>query len=220
MVTVRKNKKAQLKIQAGKNHRFLVPVSSKKAQLKIQAGKNHRFLVPVSSKKAQLKIQEMAFFLVAVVLFFILAGLFVLAIIYSNLYKSATETAEQRTLSSISNLADSPEFSCGDSYNCVDADKLIALMQNKDYERFWPFSSLRVRRGQAFDKTEEEMTECTLGNYPNCDMFVVYDKEVANERTIASYVALCRKNSENNFVYDHCEIAEFIAGTELKVVGE
>jgi len=44
--------------------------------------------------------------------------------------------------------------------------------------------------------------------------------KVANERTIASYIALCRKDVENNFVYDKCEIAEFIAGTELKVPGD
>jgi len=173
----------------------------------------------MKNKKAQLKIQEMAFFIVAIILFFVLVGLFVLSIVYSNLYKSATETAEQRTLSSITNLADSAEFSCGKS-NCVDADKLIALMQNKKYENFWPFSSLRVRRMQAFNKTEEEMIKCTRANYPDCDMFVVYDKKVANERTISSYVALCRKESENNFVYDKCEIAEFIAGTKLKVEGE
>ncbi len=189
-----------------------------KGQLKIQAGKNlKRFLVPKSSK-AQLKIQEMAFFIVAIVLFFVLAGLFVLSIMYSNLYKSATEVAEQRTLSSITNLADTPEFSCGEP-NCVDSDKLIALMQNKKYENFWPFSSLSIRKMQAFDKTEGEMIECTKENYPNCDIFVFYDKEVASERTIASYVALCRNDAENNFVYDKCEIAEFIAGTELKVEG-
>ncbi len=194
-------------------------MKQKKAQLKIQAGKNLlRFLVPKSSK-AQLKIQEMAFFIVAIVLFFVLVGLFVLSIIFSNLYKGATEVAEQRTLSSIINLADSPEFSCGEP-NCVDADKLISLMQNKKYNNFWPFSSLMLRRGQAFDKTENEMIKCTMENYPECDVFEVYDKNVKNERTIASYVALCRKEIENNFVYDKCEIAEFIAGTELKVEGE
>jgi len=173
----------------------------------------------MKQKKAQLKIQEMAFFLVAVILFFILVGLFVLSIVYSNLYKGATEAAEQRTLSSITNLAASPEFSCGKT-NCVDGDKLIALMQNKKYENFWPFSSLSVRRGHAFNKTEDEMIKCTLVNYPNCDVFNVYDKEVANERMISSYVALCRKEVEDNFVYDKCEIAEFIAGTEIKVMGE
>jgi hypothetical protein len=171
------------------------------------------------NRKAQLKIQEMAFFIVAIILFFVLAGLFVLSIIFSNLYDSATDVAEQRTLSSITNLADSPEFSCGKP-NCVDADKLISLMQNKKYVNFWPFSSLIVRKGQAFNKTEAEMVECSLSNYPECDAFNIYDKNVKNERTISSYIALCRKETENDFVYDKCEIAEFIAGTELKLEGD
>jgi hypothetical protein len=173
----------------------------------------------MNDKRAQLKIQEMSFFIVAIILFFVLVGLFVLSIVFSNLYSSATEVAEQRTLSSITNLADSPEFSCGEP-NCVDADKLIALMQNKKYANFWPFSSLVVRRGQAFGKTESEMIKCTMANYPNCDVFEVYNQNVKSERTIASYIALCKKEVENNFVYDKCEIAEFIAGTELKVIGE
>jgi hypothetical protein len=177
----------------------------------------------VKNKKSQLKIQEMSFFLVAVVLFFILAGLFALSIIYSNLYKGATEAAEQRTLSSISNLAASPEFSCGSKINCVDADKLMALMKNKNYETFWPFSSLSVRTWEGFDKKENELTKCSSANYPQCDYFVVYTKEdrnVKSERTISSYVALCRKEVEEGVVYDKCEIAEFIAGTELKIEGE
>ena len=81
------------------------------------------------NKKAQLKIQEMAFFLVAIVLFFVLVGLFVFSIVFSNLSKGATSAAEERTLSSITNLADAPEFSCGEP-NCVDADKILGLMQN------------------------------------------------------------------------------------------
>ena len=175
----------------------------------------------VRNKRGQLKIQEMSFFLIAVVLFFILAGLFALSIIYSNLYDSATEAAEQRTLSSITNLAASPEFSCeGTKTNCVDADKLMSLMQNRKYENFWPFSSLIVRTWQAFNKTEQEMNKCSLANYPDCEYFILYDKEVKNERTISSYVALCRKEIEEGVVYDKCEIAEFLAGTELKVEGE
>jgi hypothetical protein len=176
-------------------------------------------MVKIKNKKAQLKIQEMAFFIVAIVLFFVLVGIFILSIIFANLSQSATDAAEKRTLSSVTNLADSPEFSCGKP-NCVDADKLISLMQNKKYENFWPFSSLRVLRGQGFNKTKDEMIECSMGNYPNCDMFVVYNKNVNNERTISSYVALCRKEVENGFVYNKCEIAEFIAGTKLKVAGE
>ena len=191
---------------------------NKKAQLKIQAGKNHRFLVPESSK-AQIKIQEMAFMLVAVILFFVLAGLFIFSIVYSNMIEQANEITESRTLSSITNLADSPEFNCVDSKpNCVDSDKLISLIGKTSYEKFWHFSSLSVVKTSGFNKSESEMIKCTLANYPNCDMFNVYDKQVANERVISSFVALCRKERENDYTYDKCEIAKLIAGTEIKVV--
>ena len=190
-----------------------------KAQLKIQAGKNQRFLVPKFSKQGQLKIQEMAFFLVAILLFFILVGLFVFSIVFSNISKGATEIAEARTLSSITNLADAPEFSCGEP-NCVDADKLMALTQNNKYKNFWPFSSLRVLKSSGFNKTEEEMIKCTITNYPYCDVFEVYDKNVANERAIANFVALCRVELEEGFNYKKCEIAKLVAGTKLEVAGE
>jgi len=173
----------------------------------------------MKQKKAQLKIQEMAFFLVAIVLFFVLVGLFAFSIIFSNLGKGATSAAEARTLSSITNLADSPEFSCGEP-NCVDGDKIVALMQNIKYEKFWPFSSLRVHRQTTFTKNESDWIKCTPTNYPNCDFFEIYDKNVKNERAISNYVALCRIELENDYNYKKCEVARLVAGTELKVAGE
>lgn len=167
-------------------------------------------------KKAQLKIQEMAFMLLAVFLFFTLVGLFVLSIVYSNLKDSATEIAEERTLSSLISLADSPELSCvASKTNCIDGDKLISLVGKKSYENFWPYSSLKVIKLTGFEKNENQLVECNLANYPNCDLFVVYDKKVSNERAISSFVALCRKEFENGYTYDKCEIAKIVAGTEL-----
>ncbi|MFA7707544.1 MAG: hypothetical protein WCX73_01210 [Candidatus Pacearchaeota archaeon] len=192
----------------------------KKAQLKIQVHKNHRFLVPKSSK-AQLKIQEMAFFLVAVLLFFILVGLFAFSIYFAHLTKSANAVSEERTLSSITNLADAAEFNCGEP-NCIDADKVIGLMQNVKYEKFWSFSSLKILRSSGFpmNKDESKWITCTPTNYPDCDVFEIYDKNVKNERTISNYVALCRVELENGENYKRCEIAKVIAGTEIEIAGE
>jgi len=169
----------------------------------------------MKSNKGQLRIQEMSFMIVAIVIFFVLVGLFAFSIIYSNLHKQATEITESRTLSAITNLADSPEFSCGKP-NCVDADKLMALIGKKNYENFWAFSSLSVVASSGFDKSETEMIKCTLSNYPNCDEFVVYNKNIANEKRISNFVALCRKEYENDYTYDKCEIAKLVAGSERK----
>ncbi|MFH1358952.1 MAG: hypothetical protein ABIH37_03635 [archaeon] len=242
---MRKNKKSQLKIQGTINHRFLDLGFSKKGQLKIQAHKNSKkFLVPESSKaqlkiqamtnqrflklgfsnkKSQLKIQEMAFMIVAVVLFFALVGLFVLSIVFVNIQDEATRIAEEKTLAAATSLADTPELSCiAAKVNCIDADKLISLvnLNNSQYDKFWPFSSLSVIQLSGFEKEEEDLVECTFANYPDCDIFNVYDKKVDNERAIASFVALCRKDFQNDRTYDKCEVAKIVAGTEFKRIEE
>lgn len=166
-------------------------------------------------KKAQIKIQEMAFMLVAVVLFFALAGLFVFSIFYVNLQKEANSLREWKTISSLVNLANSPEFNCiGGKVNCVDEDKLINLVDRKVYRNFWQFSSLRVIKLSEMNKNEDNLIKCNLGNYPNCDDFVIYDKKVKNERLIETIVALCRTEYEEDY-YEKCEIGKIIAGIEV-----
>ena len=171
-------------------------------------------------KKAQLEIQEMAFMLLAVFLFFVLVGMFVLTIVYSNLNQDAARIAEERTLSAVVSLADSPELSCiAAKSNCIDGDKLITMIRKESYQDFWPFSSLKVIKSSGFGKNEEELIKCNFANYPDCDLFVVYDKNVENERAIGSYVAFCRKEYENGYTFDKCELAKIIGGTELKTKG-
>jgi len=168
-------------------------------------------------KRAQLKIQEMAFMLVALILFFILVGLFALSIWSKNITESATELAEEKTLSAISNLAGTAEFICPETKsNCIDADKVMALIGKKNYDNFWPFTSLKIIRYSGFDKNEDEMTSCNLGNYPDCDVIEIYDKRIASEKVINSFVALCRQEYENSEPYIRCEIAKFLAGSERK----
>lgn len=170
----------------------------------------------ISSKKGQIRVQEMAFMLVAVVLFFALAGLFAFSFMFSGIKKSADRIAEDRTLSSVMNLADSPEFSCGKSKpNCIDADKVIALMNNKHYDNFWPFSSLEIWRSGAFSKSKNSMAKCTFQNYPDCERFVINEKKAESEKVISTYVALCRNEVENSINFEKCEIAKIVAGFEL-----
>tara|TARA_Y100000310_G_C20672979_1_gene811308 strand:- start:1554 stop:2150 length:597 start_codon:yes stop_codon:yes gene_type:complete len=189
---------------------------NKKGQLRIQAMKNHRFFKPGCSKKAQLRIQEMAFMLLAVFLFFALVGLFAFTLVYVNISDSASNIAEGRTLSSVTSLADTPEMSCvAAKSNCIDGDKLINLVGKNIYGELWPYSSLRVIKFSGFNKEEGELIVCTKANYPNCDVFNIYDKLVNNERAIATHVALCRKELENGYTYDRCETAKIIAGTKL-----
>lgn len=168
------------------------------------------------NKIAQMKIYEMIFMLVAIFLFFILAGLFGLSLFSSNLHEEVNIAASDRALVALTNLADSPEFNCVDSRpNCIDGDKVIWLTNNSDYKNFWPFSSLSILRESGFNKSETDMIKCSSDNYPDCDILVVYDNNV-NEKTTSTYVAFCRKETDNMNVYDKCEIAKIIAGSEVK----
>lgn len=175
------------------------------------------------NKKSQLQIQEMAFMLVGVMLFFTLAGLIALGVIYSGIYNDASRLAEQKTFVAMTALADSPEFSCVSSRsNCIDGDKAIVLINKSAYVNFWPFSSLRIiTRSSAFSKSYDQMIKCNKVNYPDCDMIVVYDKKVANEIASSSFVAFCRKEYQEfgeleGRNYDKCEIGMIVAGAQSK----
>ena len=59
------------------------------------------------------------------------------------------------------------------------------------------------------------LSSCASEASNDCDVFILFDKN-KSERTTASFVALCRKESEGNSVYDKCEVAKIIAGVEVK----
>jgi len=172
------------------------------------------------NKKAQIKIQEMSFVLIAVALFFILIGLFIVSIVQSNLYKKASDFAQEKAIASVKNFAYSPEFNYNEQ-NCIDADKLIGFVkkesQDHNYEKFWDFTSIKIIKESGFNKSEGEMIGCDMGNYPNCDIFILYDKTPLNEVSVSSYIALCKKEKENSYIYDKCTLAKFVIGSERKI---
>jgi len=93
-------------------------------------------------KQGQIKIQQMAFMLLAVTLFFVLVGLFVLVIRFAGIGEAAEALEERNALLLTTKMANSPEFSCGNVYgtgniNCIDGDKVMALKKNiNNYEGF------------------------------------------------------------------------------------
>jgi len=70
----------------------------------------------IYNNRGQLKIQQMAFMLMAITLFFVLVGLFVLKINLSELKQSAETLEEKNALLLVTRLANSPEFSCDNSF--------------------------------------------------------------------------------------------------------
>ena len=164
-------------------------------------------------KKAQLKIQQTAFMLIALTIFFALVGLFFLAIMLSGVKESSESLQEKNALLLVSKLANSPEFSCGDSFgtsktNCVDLDKAIALKNNIElYEGFWKdVESIEIRK--IYPYTENTRT-CTINNYPDCEIMRIKSQEISGEY-IGNFVSLCRKESNGNRAYDNCEIGKLM----------
>jgi hypothetical protein len=152
----------------------------------------------------------MAFMLMAITLFFVLAGMFILTISTSNLRETALALEEKNALLLVSKLANSPEFSCGESFgtnkiNCVDGDKVMMLKENiAKYENFWGVSNIEIR------KTGLDPTKCNLGNYPNCGIIRLYPTNITSE--YSNFVSLCWKDLFEGGVYDKCEVARLIVG--------
>ena len=167
-------------------------------------------------QKAQLKIQQMAFMLMAVTIFFVLVGMFVLVIKFAGVKESAKEIEEKNAILLSTKLANSPEFSCGESFgsgkiNCIDLDKVIILRENiVNYLDFWGVDNIEIRT--IAPESVEKM--CNMRNYPNCNIIRVRPQEITAE--YSNFVSLCRKESFEGEVYNKCELGKLIISYEVE----
>jgi len=168
--------------------------------------------------KAQLKIQQMAFMLMAVTLFFVIVGMFVLVFGFSGLKQSATALEEKNAMLLVTKLANSPEFSCGNAFgsnriNCVDADKVMVLKEDiSKYSDFWGVADIQIRKIYP----DYGSVECTRTNYENCGVIKILSKDVNLVPATSNFVSLCKKEMDNDEFYDKCELALFIVSSEDK----
>ncbi len=168
-------------------------------------------------KSGQMKIQQMAFMLVAITLFFMLVGIFVLVIRFSNLKQTSTILEEENAMLLVTKLANSPEFTCGASFgssrlSCIDADKIMVLKKHvSKYTGFWGVAEIEIRKIYS-----DSGVECTSQNYPNCGVIEVYSKNVNKLPASSNFVALCWKEGSDRGVYDKCEIARLLVSSEDK----
>lgn len=166
-------------------------------------------------KKAQLKIQQMTFMLIAVTLFFVLVGMFLLIIKFSGLQESSTELCEKNARLLVTKLANSPEFSCGEAFEsnkvgCVDADKIMVLKENiNKYTNFWGVSNIEIRK--IYPKGAEKI--CNLQNYPDCNIIKLLSKDETGFYS-SNFVSLCRKESFEETSYNKCELAKLMVSHE------
>ncbi len=167
-------------------------------------------------KKGQTKIQQTAFLLIAITLFFVLAGLLFLGFYLSGIKDDANALKEKQTRLLVSKLADSPEFSCGESFgsklrDCVDSDKVMMLMKEREkYKNFWGVENIEIIK--IYPEMAGEV-ECTLGNYPDCNVFKVLNEENTGIYD-SNFVSLCRKESEGGKSYNKCELGLLMVSYE------
>lgn len=168
-------------------------------------------------KKGQMKIQQMAFMLIAVVIFFVLVGLFVFVIRFSNLSKTSSLVEEENARLLVTKLADSPEFACGGSFgenklSCIDADKVMVLKKNiESYGKFWGVAEIEIRMVYP-----ESDVICTSENYPDCGIIEVYSENVNKLPSSSNFVALCRKENSGERVSVKCALARLMVSAEDK----
>ena len=162
--------------------------------------------------KGQMKIQQMAFMLMAVTLFFVLVGMFILVIRFTDLKKSAQALEDKNAMLLVTKLANSPEFSCGDVFsakvNCIDVYKVMALKENIErYEDFWGVESIEIRKVYP----DNGNILCSKNNYESCGVIEILSSNNPNALpSTSNFVSLCLKDSEESVIYDKCELAKLI----------
>ena len=158
----------------------------------------------------------MAFMLIAVTMFFALAGMLIIMVKFSDIKNSAIDLEQKNAMALSSKLASSPEFSCGNSFgttkiNCIDLDKVFILSQNiEKYSNFWDMGEIKIIK--IFPEIEE--SECDLGNYPDCESLTVFSKDVEKGIGSSVYVSLCYKDSVNDKTTNRCDIGLLIVSPE------
>ncbi len=161
----------------------------------------------IKQKKGQMKIQEMSFMLLALVLFFIIVGLFWLNLSGAGLKRSFEQLTTQKTVSSMVRLADSPELGCGDERLCIDLDKVLAIKNNPSFDPYWEIDGLVIKKIYPIS---DRTIECSVGGYSICNTFTI--KQPSPESTaVSSFVSLCRKESISGYRYDKCEVGLLLA---------
>jgi hypothetical protein len=165
----------------------------------------------INGKKAQFKIQQMSFMLIALVIFFVIVGLFFVVISNANLRQDYEIIQRNKAITTISKLAETPELNCGMPL-CVDADKLLVIKENSAFDSFWEVDGLIVRKVYPYTSGEKE---CNIGNYESCNTFTLRERPSSSIGSgTSSYVSLCRVDSKDGNIYDKCELAQIIVYLE------
>ena len=159
-------------------------------------------------KKGQMKMQQMAFVLVAIIIFFATVALIYLSISLDKFGDTAEGLKQDEAKEIVKRIAGSPEFNIRNCPNCVDFDKVLALKDMSAYKGFWNLRYLAIE----ITYPEREKVECTITNKDNCNKITLIDSaEMGNVES--AFVSVCRIDNLNG-AYTKCEIGKIFASGE------
>lgn len=159
----------------------------------------------VNYSRGQMKIQQMAFVLVALMIFLSMVALFYINIRTGSLRQSVTDLEDEQAKEIVRKLSSVPEFSFtagGDCASCVDLDKVLELKDRATYNDFWKFDHLSIKKTYPAGEGE-----CTSFNYPDCGEITLIEGNEGSGAVTRAFVSLCRWSN----TYYKCELGELRA---------
>ncbi len=160
--------------------------------------------------RGQFKIQQMAFVLVATIIFFAIVAVFYVSIRFSSLREDVGDSRKEEVVEMVRKIAGTPEFiwsNWEDCASCIDLDKVKFLKGRTQYQEFWQdISLLKVVRVYPLYDSDE----CAAANYPRCNSITLIEKE--NFEAYEAFVSLCRYDEDIG--QERCELGKVIMGFE------
>ncbi len=145
-------------------------------------------ILSVKYSKGQLKIQEMAFVLVAIMIFFAMIALIYFSVRLNSLEGDVQNLEDDYAKEIVKKITLSPEFSweSGSCDSCLDFDKAFLLKDRKSYQNFWELDYLAVERVHPVSNRGE----CNNDNYPDCGIVTI--RNVTKGAPADTFVSICR----------------------------
>ena len=143
------------------------------------------------TSKAQMQIQQLAFVLVALVIFVGIVALFFISTSISRLSSEARGLESEAAEELARHLSSLPEFSWGAPRcaHCIDLDKVFVLREQLrgDYKGLLPMRYVAIER--LYPPHTKRV--CTSLNYPDCSTIELVGNNSVNGTSRGAFVSIC-----------------------------
>ncbi|MBU0907416.1 MAG: hypothetical protein KKD18_02475 [Nanoarchaeota archaeon] len=163
-----------------------------------------------SSKKAQMKIQQMAFMLVAIMIFFGMVAIIYFTIVVAKLQGTVDDLREQEAKELARQMAGTPELMFSKTgfseSSAVDFDKALALKEQDVYKtKYWNLDFLMIER--LYPPPDPTQEWCNINNRETCQKLLLIGNIPSNsggpDGTQTSPIVLVRWDSNlQTFKYE------------------